>query len=202
MARTPKNVEDRRQHIVQAAMQVFARKGFDRATNKDIASEAGITPGLIYHYFESKDALLRAVIETYSPIQIIRTQPVQMLSEAPEIFLRFLLEQLLIMVESETFLQLIRVFLPEIIHNPTFSPSGLATLQEITNFLEQYLTTKMASGELRRGDPALTAQVLFGTLMGLVLRRQIMRDPATLAFTHAQIVENVMGLLLNGLFIR
>ena len=44
MARTPKVVEDRREQIVQAAMRVFARKGFMRSINKDIAAEAGITP--------------------------------------------------------------------------------------------------------------------------------------------------------------
>src|SRR5690349_23523802 len=118
MARTPKVVEDRREQIIQAALRVFARKGFMRATNKDIAAEAGITPGLIYHYFKSKEALLEAVIGSYSPIQVIREDSAQILAQPPETFLRFLLKQMLVMVESETFLQLIRVFLPEVIHNP------------------------------------------------------------------------------------
>ncbi len=60
MARTPKVVEDRREQIIDAAMKVFSQKGFLRATNKDIAREAGITPGLIYYYFENKEALLTA----------------------------------------------------------------------------------------------------------------------------------------------
>jgi AcrR family transcriptional regulator len=47
MPRTPKVVEDRREQIIDAAMRVFAQKGFSGATNKDIAHEAGITPGLI-----------------------------------------------------------------------------------------------------------------------------------------------------------
>ncbi|HJT57159.1 MAG TPA: helix-turn-helix domain-containing protein, partial [Ktedonobacteraceae bacterium] len=63
MARTPKVVEDRREQIIDAAMHVFAEKGFVRATNKDIAREAGITPGLIYHYFDSKEALLKAIVD-------------------------------------------------------------------------------------------------------------------------------------------
>jgi AcrR family transcriptional regulator len=199
MARTPKVVEDRREHIVQAAMRVFARKGFMRATNKDIATEAGITPGLIYHYFNSKEALLEAVIGSYSPIQVIRENPAQMLSQPPETFLRFIVKQMLMMAESETFLQLIRVFLPEVIHNPNLSPAGLTTLQEVTHFLESYLAAKMERGELRQADPALTAHVLYGTIMGLVLRRQVMRDPEALKFTQEQIVDNVMELVLKGL---
>jgi AcrR family transcriptional regulator len=201
MARTPKIVEDRREQIVQAAMRVFARKGFMRASNKNIAAEAGITPGLIYHYFKSKEALLEAVIGSYSPIQVIRENPEQMLAQPPETFLRFIITQMLMMVESETFLQLIRVFLPEVIHNPNLSPAGLTTLQEVTHFLESYLAVKMERGELRQADPGLTAHVLYGTIMGLVLRRQVMRDPEALKFTQKQIVDNVMALVLNGLLL-
>src|SRR5689334_349416 len=106
MARTPKVVEDRREQILEAALRVFARKGFARSTNKDIAVEAGITPGLIYHYFESKEALLQAVIEEASPVQGIRTLPPEALAQPIEIFLRFLLKQMLEVAESERFLQL------------------------------------------------------------------------------------------------
>jgi len=63
MARTPKVVEDRREQIIDAAMRVFAQKGYSKATNKDIAREAGITTGLIYYYFDSKEALLKAILE-------------------------------------------------------------------------------------------------------------------------------------------
>lgn len=201
MARTPKVVEDRREHILQAAMRVFARKGFMRARNKDIADEAGITPGLIYHYFKSKEALLEAVIGSYSAIQVIRENPSQILAQPPEVFLRFIVKQMLLLAESASFLQLIRVFLPEVIHNPNLSPSGLTTLNEVTHFLAQYLAAKMESGELRQADPELTAHVLYGTVMGLVLRRQVMRDPEALGFTQAQIVDNVMALVLNGLLV-
>ncbi len=73
MARTVKTVEDRREQIMEAALAVFAKKGFARASNKDIAREAGITPGLIYHYFESKEALQKAIFEERSPQRIIRS---------------------------------------------------------------------------------------------------------------------------------
>src|SRR5947208_5050410 len=118
MARTPKVVEDRREQILEAALGVFAEKGFARATNKDIAREAGITPGLIYHYFESKEALLQAIVETRSPVRLIRSLSPQMFDLPPEMLLRFLIQQVLSIVESEQFVGLIRVLLPEVIHNP------------------------------------------------------------------------------------
>src|SRR5438874_6003622 len=117
MARTPKVVEDRRGQIIDAAMRVFAQKGFSRATNKDIAREAGITSGLIYHYFENKEALLKSVIEERSPLKVFRSLSSQASALPPEAFLHLLLKQVLGIVEGEQFIQLIRVFVPEVIHH-------------------------------------------------------------------------------------
>ena len=199
MARTPKIVEDRREQIIEAALRVFAQKGFVRATNKDIANEAGITPGLIYHYFESKEALLQAVIEEASPIQSIRSLPPEMLTQSPEILLRFVVGQMLAIAESEPFLRLVRVFLPELLHNQNVSPLSLSTLQEATQFLENYLAEKMDNGELRKADPALNAQVIFACVSGMVLRRQIMHDPQALQYTHEEIVDSIVSMTLDGL---
>src|SRR5437868_14307806 len=89
MARTEKVVEDRREQIIDAAMRVFSQKGFTRATNKSIAREAGITPGLIYHYFENKEALLKAIIEGRSPLKLLNSLPPEVLAMPPDTFLRF-----------------------------------------------------------------------------------------------------------------
>jgi AcrR family transcriptional regulator len=202
MARTPKVVEDRREQILEAALRVFARKGFARSTNKDIATEAGITPGLIYHYFESKEALLQAVIEGASPVQSIRALPPEALDQPAEIFLRFVLQQMLEIAESEPFLQLIRVVVPEFLHNQNFSLVSSATLQEATEFLEHYLAAKMERGELRQADPAMTAQVIMGSASGFVLRRQVLHDAAALQYTHEQIVEGILATALYGLLAR
>ena len=117
MARTPKVVEDRRDQIIDAAMQVFAQKGFIKATNKDIAREAGITPGLIYYYFDSKEDLLKTIIETRSPAQLMTTLPPQVFELPPEFFMRMVILRALSIVETEQFIQLIRMILPEVVHN-------------------------------------------------------------------------------------
>lgn len=122
MARTPKVVEDRREQIIDAAMRVFSQKGFTRATNKDIAREAGITPGLIYYYFESKEKLLEALIESRSPLRLITSPPPQLSSMPPELFFRFMIRQVLGIIEGENFVQIIRVMLPEVIRNPQMTP--------------------------------------------------------------------------------
>ena len=202
MARTPKVVEDRREQIIDAAMRVFSQKGFTRATNKDIAREAGITPGLIYHYFENKEALLRAIIEARSPLRLISSLSPQTLMLPPEVFLRFIILQVLVIVEEEKFVQLLRMFLPEIIHNPNMSQLGAGVLQRGLGFLASYFASKMQAGELRLGDASLAAQVCMGSVIGFVLRRQIIRDAVALEYSHEQIADAVVETVLKGLLPR
>ncbi len=199
MARTPKVVEDRREQLIDAAMRVFAQKGFARATNKDIAHEAGITPGLIYHYFENKEALLKSVMEERSPLKVFRSLPSHVMALPPEAFLRWLVKQVLSVVEGEQFVQLIRVFVPEVIHNPGMAPMALPMFQQVLSFLEDYWRAKMASGELRQTDPALPPQVLLSSIMGFVLRRQIVNDLSALQYTHEQIANAIIDTMLKGL---
>jgi TetR/AcrR family fatty acid metabolism transcriptional regulator len=49
---------DKRRLILDAAIRVFARQGFHRTRVSDIADEAGVAYGLVYHYFKSKDQVL------------------------------------------------------------------------------------------------------------------------------------------------
>jgi AcrR family transcriptional regulator len=60
---------EKRRVILDAAVRVFARKGFHAARVGDIAAEAGVAHGLLYHYFDSKDEVLETVFrETWSAL--------------------------------------------------------------------------------------------------------------------------------------
>ncbi len=61
--------EEKRRLLLAAAVRVFARKGFHTCRVGDIAEEAGVAHGLLYHYFESKDAVLETIFrETWSDL--------------------------------------------------------------------------------------------------------------------------------------
>ena len=58
---------DKRRQILDAAIRVFARQGFHATRVSDIADEAGVAYGLVYHYFRSKDEVLNELfIERWS----------------------------------------------------------------------------------------------------------------------------------------
>jgi TetR/AcrR family transcriptional regulator, repressor for uid operon len=54
---------DRRAEILDAARRCFARSGFHQASMQDICAEAGMSPGNLYRYFPSKEALIAGIIE-------------------------------------------------------------------------------------------------------------------------------------------
>lgn len=202
MARTPKTTEDRREQILDAALRVFANKGFDRTSNKDIAREAGITTGLIYHYFQSKGALLKSLLEERSPLYKIRQLYSEMDAQPPEILLRSLANHVLDLVEDTNVQHVFRIFLPELLFNQTISSLGLKGIQEGTHFLETYLQKQMDQGVLRSTDASLAAQTFMGGVMGFILRRQLLRDPMALKYSREEIVNHLVEATLQGLYPR
>jgi TetR/AcrR family transcriptional regulator, fatty acid metabolism regulator protein len=60
---TARPAVDKRRLILDAAVRVFARQGFHTCRVSDIADEAGVAYGLVYHYFQSKDQVLDTLFE-------------------------------------------------------------------------------------------------------------------------------------------
>src|SRR5437868_9119489 len=56
---------DRREQILEAAIVCFAKRGFHQASMHDISAEAGISVGLIYRYFQNKEAVIAAMAERH-----------------------------------------------------------------------------------------------------------------------------------------
>src|SRR5689334_8461489 len=87
--------ELRRNQIINSALQVFARKGFTDTRISDIAAESGISQGLIYRYFASKEELFATLVEVLFQLTLdlakeTQTQPGTALEK-----LRWLAAQLL-----------------------------------------------------------------------------------------------------------
>jgi len=68
---------DRRQELLDAAVRVFARKGFHAARVGDIAEEAGVAHGLLYHYFRSKDEVLETIFRDTWQLLVAETERIE-----------------------------------------------------------------------------------------------------------------------------
>jgi AcrR family transcriptional regulator len=69
--------EEKRRTILDAAVRVFARKGFHTSRVGDIAEEAGVAHGLLYHYFSSKDEVLETIFRENWGILVERIHAVE-----------------------------------------------------------------------------------------------------------------------------
>ncbi|GAA3165274.1 TetR family transcriptional regulator KstR2 [Planomonospora alba] len=59
------SASERRDHLVKLAAELFARKGFQATTVREIAEEAGILSGSLYHHFDSKETIVDEVLSTF-----------------------------------------------------------------------------------------------------------------------------------------
>jgi TetR/AcrR family transcriptional regulator, fatty acid metabolism regulator protein len=87
---------DKRRVILDAAVRVFARKGYHTSRVGDIAEEAGIAHGLLYHYFGSKEEVLETVfrenwselLDAFARIESSDEPPVEQLAGIAKVLLR------------------------------------------------------------------------------------------------------------------
>ena len=93
--------EETREKILGTALQLFARRGFHGASIGEIARQAGLSKGLAYHYFESKQAILEAIIEE-GFAEIERMMTVALDVEDPHQKLVVLLERTFAVTEQDS----------------------------------------------------------------------------------------------------
>lgn len=154
--------EKRREVILESAAQVFARKGYQRATMKDIADKAGIAPGTIYLYFDSKRALLLSIAE-----ELLHLMPQELPDHATpdeeRSFIRCVMdEQLSMVMEYRPFF---RALATEMWTDKALQTQYLSqVLSPLLNTLELFLQIGIDTGRFRSLDPQIIARAMVGTI--------------------------------------
>jgi TetR/AcrR family transcriptional regulator, fatty acid metabolism regulator protein len=187
-------VEDKRRLILQAAVRVFARKGFHTCRVGDIAEEAGIAHGLLYHYFRSKDEVLECVFtETWSDI----VEAIGRVEETPEPARDRLSGIAKILLRAwRRDPDLVRVVVREIVRTPELQ-QRLGTVREAFAAIERIIVRAQEDGEFRADvDARLASFVFYGALeeilTGWVLGTLEPSD-AAIAAAETTVVEIVCG---------
>ena len=187
---------DRRRQILTAAVKVFAEKGFHEARVGDIAEEAGIAYGLVYHYFDSKEALLETIFRTTWGEMLARVEEVEAAGvPAPEA-VRQVTALLLRTWRRDP--DLVRVLVREVTRNQHVQQE----IEEITaamETLERIVRRGQESGEFRQDlDPRLAAVVFYGALEE-VLSSWVLGQLRDRDADIARAEQNVVALLTGGL---
>ncbi len=189
-------VKNRRTEILTAAAAVFAEKGYQRATVKEIANRVGIAPGTIYLYFSGKRDVLSAIAnETEIPM-------VTALLEAGELGNR---EVLVGMVEkgldiTEAQLPFNRTLFSEVWADDGILEESVAVrIKRIHQLLTNYIDKGVAAGIFRPVTPPLVAQLVLGMFGGLMLPAVRGIAPLPSPEERRALAEGMVDLLLDGI---
>ncbi len=168
----------RRQQLLDTAARLFADQGAASTSMEEIATEAGVTKGLLHYYFGSKAELLSAIIQESE----LRTRIEGITGLAEDLPLNVVLPELLnrsieVMRERRDFVKLL--FL-EAAHS---RPEAEAIYRELIDvWVEQIsgiFARATARGEIRQVDPRIAAQQVVDVLLARFHWTEIARRPST-----------------------
>ena len=191
-------IEARRTQILRGAAEVFAKKGFHKATTKEIAQAAQVAEGTIYNYFENKRELLLAMVQMFagdSLQQLILDHP----PEDPREFLRkILLDRYQLLLERG---HMIAPLMAETFTDPTLREEIYSRVAiPLTKLMEQYLQHQIDAGRLRPGvDPVIATRAFVGALgvnIGLKLSGI---EPRYADLPAEAIIDQLVSLFIDGL---
>ena len=186
--------EDKRRLILDAAVRVFARKGYHASRVGDIAEEAGVAHGLLYHYFRSKDELLETIFrETWRDV----LDAVRVIEETDETARERLAGVAKILLRAwRRDPDLVRVLVREVTRS-TALQRRVDEIDQAFAALERIIAGGQEDGEFRADvDPRMVSYVFYGAveeiLTGWVLG-QLGDGDEQIAVAEQTVIEVVCG---------
>jgi AcrR family transcriptional regulator len=185
--------DQRREAIVAAAADLYARRGFPAASVADLAAACGVSKSLIYHYFPSKEDILFAVMASH--IEDLRTavRAVDSLQAAPAVKLRALARRFMALYSGAAERQ--KVLLNELGHLPPDRCREITAWQrELVRAVEALLLAIRPDLAARPGGARPVAMLFFG----MINWTHTWYDPAGPA-APAAVADAAVDLVLGGL---
>lgn len=190
-------VEARRTQILLGAAQVFADKGFHKATTKEIAKAADVSEGTIYNYFNSKRELLFALID------LVATQSLKTVVEAhqrdePHAFLTAIMRDRYQLLHDQGHLMapiLAEIFSDEDLRGEVYEKIVLP----ISAFVEKYIQTQIEAGVFRPVNPAIVTRAFIGAMMLNTTMKLTAIDERYKSLPAEAMIEELVSLFLRGM---
>jgi len=162
------STEEKRTAISEAAIKMFARKGYHGTRIADIAREASVSYGLVYHYFKSKEEIVTYLFQRKWDLLVGVIDSIQReergFERQVEAVTSFLIESYRVNPE------LIEALVMEITRNGKFIRGrNLRLLEKALTGMESIVRNAQARGEVRGGiDPKVAAYAYFGAIESIL----------------------------------
>ncbi|MGH2985028.1 MAG: TetR/AcrR family transcriptional regulator [Solirubrobacterales bacterium] len=187
---------DKRRAILDAAIRVFARQGFHSARVSDVASEAGVAYGLVYHYFDSKDQMLNELFTERWSLLLDASEKVQRGGGSVREKLGGVAGFIIESYRHEP--ELMKVIIVEVTRAAnSFGRTHLAEIRQAYELIEKIVADAQAAGEFREDvSPAFASMLFYGAIEQLLTGWIFEVVPgADEDFEHAKelVVETICG---------
>jgi AcrR family transcriptional regulator len=195
--RRARRAEKRRQDILEAAARVFAHKGFDRATTREIAHEADVSEGTIYNYFASKQQLLVALADMVQK-QLTAILPEPMAEGDSRASIAQAIERVLTVIAENAVV--IRGLLTALWDQGYgFTGYLLPGAQMLIPRVEHYLRARIAAGAMRPCDVHAVARMVMGMVIYLAVPYVQELEPVPSPEQRRALAELMVSVLFDGL---
>jgi len=191
---------EKRRAILHAAVRVFAEKGYHGCRIADVARQAGVAYGLVYHYFRNKEALLEKVFEEQwaiflAAVRAIREGPGGAAEKLAGVC-RFAIDVL------KTAPAAVRVLLLEMARTPNVVRAGHTrqTFEDALRLVAEMVADGQRAGEIRReADPTVAAAGLLGALELSLTAMVLGSVPSGTESEVERAKQQVVAFVLHGL---
>jgi TetR/AcrR family fatty acid metabolism transcriptional regulator len=155
---------DRRRQILDAAVRVFARRGFHACRVSDVADEAGVAYGLVYHYFRSKEEVLDTLFVERWEILLAVVRDADAAPVAPREKLRAIASFIVDSYRHDP--DLMKVIVVEVTRAAnSFGRTHLGRIREAYDLIGEIVAKAQATGEFRADvTPRFAALAFYGTI--------------------------------------
>jgi AcrR family transcriptional regulator len=192
--------DERRRLIIQAARREFARSGYVGTTNREIAEQAGITTGAIYHYFRSKEDVYLAVFEETDRLILARYEEVtaDTTLSFDEMVARLLEVSSQLNSEDESLAAFLASASVDAHRNPALLPSYLEHDRKMTVFFSHLVDTGIKEGIVQSESRSDILDAIRVLTLGLTWFSVRVHDPVVHRRATAATVQLLRGQLFTA----
>jgi AcrR family transcriptional regulator len=184
--------------ILQAAQGMLVRTSLDDLSMDQLALAAGVSRGTLYRLFPGKPALLRGLVDAFSPFEAIRAIVRERGDEGPEVVFPLVSEAVLGVAGER--LGLMRAIFHEATLATADAIAGVRPVFEATiGILAEYVAGQMAAGRIRRMHPVVALQAFVGPIFFHLMTRPVLDEVVGLPMTPAEAVDVLTQTSLAGL---